>query len=100
MVAVSNYQTFQQQFSGTQGENFPIDYFVFNEHLSQSQAGVAQLPEAMALFSQYFGSYPFQQEKYGMTELGFYGAIENQTTLNNEIITHSLHHNSTIMFLR
>lgn len=100
MVAISNYQTFQQQYSGPQGENFPIDYFVFNEHLSQAQTGVAQLPEVMTLFSEYFGSYPFQQEKYGMTELGFYGAIENQTnTIQNslslswfEISVHELAH--------
>ncbi|MCK4960462.1 MAG: hypothetical protein KAT00_13710, partial [Planctomycetes bacterium] len=70
----------------------PIDYFVFNEHLSQSQAGVAQLPEAITLFSQYFGGYPFQQEKYGMTELGFYGAIENQTnTIQDSLVTVSIH---------
>jgi len=100
MLAISNYQTFQQQYSGVQGENFPIDYFVFNEHLSQAQSGMAQLPEAMALFSQQFGSYPFQQEKYGMTELGYYGAIENQTnTIQNslslswfEVSVHELAH--------
>jgi aminopeptidase N len=86
MVAISNFQTFQQQFTGPQGENFLIDYFVFNEHLSQAQIGVAQLPQAMTLFSHYFGNYPFKQEKYGMTQLGFYGAIENQTnTIQNNM---------------
>jgi len=100
MVAISNFRTFQQQYQGPQGENFPIDYFVFDEHLSQAQSGVAQLPEAMTVFSTHFGSYPFQGEKYGMTELGFYGAIENQTnTIQNslslswfEISVHELAH--------
>jgi len=86
MAAISNYQHFQQIYSGTQGENFPMDYWVFNEHLNQAQAGVAQMPEAMAVYSALFGSYPFQTEKYGMTQLGFYGAIENQTnTITNNM---------------
>jgi aminopeptidase N len=100
MAAISNYQHFQQTYSGSQGENFPIDYYVFNEHLSQAQAGVAQLPEAMRVFSDYFGTYPFHSEKYGMTQLGFYGAIENQTNtiINNmslswfDVSVHELAH--------
>jgi aminopeptidase N len=37
------------------------------------------------MFSNYFGDYPFKNEKYGMTQIGFYGAIENQTNtiINN-----------------
>lgn len=86
MAAISNYEHFQQIYNGTQGENFPMDYYVFSEHLTQAQAGVAQMPQAMAVYSDHFGSYPFQTEKYGMTQLGFYGAIENQTnTITNNM---------------
>jgi len=37
------------------------------------------------VFSELFGVYPFHGEKYGMTQLGYYGAIENQTNtiINN-----------------
>lgn len=85
MAAVSNYVHFQQMYSGANGETFPLDYYVFADHLTDAQAGVADLPQAMDLFSFYFGDYPFAQEKYGMTQLGFYGAIENQTNaiMNN-----------------
>ena len=79
MVAVSNYRDFHQTFVGKQGERFPLDYYVFDEHLSAAQEGVADLPQAMAPFSDLFGRYPFQTEKYGMTQIGFYGSIENQT---------------------
>ncbi len=86
MAAISNYIHFDQTFNVSPLDSFPIDYYVFNEHLSQAQAGVAQLPQAIQLFSDYFGEYPFSNEKYGMTQLGYYGAIENQTnTIQNNM---------------
>jgi hypothetical protein len=71
MVAISNYRSFHQQYLGTLGEDFPINYYVFQEHLSAAQQGVIQLPETVKLFSQLFGPYPFKNEKYAMTQLGF-----------------------------
>jgi aminopeptidase N len=86
MVAISNYRTFRQDYEGGSGESFPIDYSVFDESYDDAQQGVAQMPAAMDLFSSLFGTYPFEREKYGMTELGFYGAIENQTnTITNSL---------------
>jgi len=86
MAAISNYHHFYQFYSGDFGERFPLDYYVFNEDLDASRGGVSQLPEAIRLFSRYFGKYPFSEEKYGMTQLGFYGGIENQTnTIINEM---------------
>ena len=79
MVAVSNYQEFGQNYQGNFDESFPIDYYVFSEHLSDAQDGTQYLPEVMRFFSSLFGPYPFEDEKYGMTQLGFYGGIENQT---------------------
>lgn len=86
MAAISNYRTFQHVFETESRKIFPIDYYVFDDHLSIAQTGVAQLPEAMELFSELFGEYPFADEKYGMTQLGYYGAIENQTnTITNNL---------------
>ncbi|MCB0823933.1 MAG: T9SS type A sorting domain-containing protein [Bacteroidales bacterium] len=86
MAAVSNYVHFQEEFNGTGGESFPLDYYVFEEHFNQAQSGVADLPEVIQFYSDVFGTYPFSNEKYGMTQLGFYGAIENQTnTIQNNL---------------
>jgi aminopeptidase N len=86
MIAVSNYVTFVQDYSDTSGSSFPIIYNVFKEDSAVSVQGVQQLPEAMRLFSRLFGRYPFSSEKYGMTQIGFYGAIENQTnTIQNSL---------------
>jgi aminopeptidase N len=79
MMAISNYSHFQQSFTCQDGEAFPIDYYVFKEHDSTSQIGVTEMPEVMQFYSDIFGKYPFCKEKYAMSELGYYGAIENQT---------------------
>jgi hypothetical protein len=100
MAAISNYVQFGDYFFGTGGEEFPLDYYVFQDDLVPSQQGVEDLPEVIQLFSDKFGIYPFSLEKYGMTQLGFYGAIENQTNtiINNmyaswfDVSVHELAH--------
>ncbi|NPD46923.1 MULTISPECIES: M1 family aminopeptidase [unclassified Lentimicrobium] len=85
MVAISNYEHFQQDFE-MDDMSFPLDYYVFESHLANAQNGVSEMPDAMAFFSEIFGPYPFSDEKYGMTQLGYYGAIENQTnTITNNM---------------
>lgn len=85
MVAISNYEHFQQIYTGSD-YSFPIDYYVFSSHLNDAQNGVAQMPDAIDFFTNIFGPYPFLEEKYGMTQLGYYGAIENQTnTITNNM---------------
>ncbi len=85
MAAISNFVHFQDEFNGTGGENYPLDYYIFNEDLNSAQQGVEDMPAVLQFFSDIYGTYPFCNEKYGMTQLGFYGAIENQTNtiINN-----------------
>jgi aminopeptidase N len=88
MAAVSNYEIISENYTGNYGEQYPLDYYVFEETYSQSLAGIADMPLALDAFSELFGIYPFNEEKYGMTELGYYGAIENQTnTIINNMST-------------
>ncbi len=85
MMAISNYDHFQQVYQDT-NYSFPIDYYVFSSHKAIAQTGVANMPDAIAFFTSIFGPYPFLREKYGMTQLGYYGAIENQTnTITNNM---------------
>jgi aminopeptidase N len=87
MAAISNFVHFQDVFNGTSGESFPLDYYVFEDDLALSQQGVEDMPEVIQFFTDVFGTYPFSNEKYGMTQLGFYGAIENQTnTITNNMM--------------
>lgn len=99
MVAISNYKQFSQTFEGD-GYSFPIDYYVFDSHWDVAHTGVELMPSIIEFFTEIYGPYPFLNEKYGMTQLGYYGAIENQTNtiINNmsidwlHISTHELSH--------
>ena len=85
MIAISNYAQFQQTINDSLG-SYPILYNVFKSDSISSVQGTLQIPDAINFFSDVFGPYPFRQEKYGMTQLGFYGAIENQTnTVQNNL---------------
>ncbi len=79
MCAVSNYQKLQQDYTDPYGNKFPLEYYVFKEHVADARAGTAEMPKVMDFFSNVFGEYPYAKEKYGMTQLGFYSGIENQT---------------------
>jgi aminopeptidase N len=79
MMAISNYSHFQQSSIGPVGETFPLDYYYFRESETASLMGISEMPEVMEFFSDQYGKYPFRKEKYAMSQLGFYGAIENQT---------------------
>lgn len=79
MVAVSNYRKFSQNYTDPLGNTFPIEYYVFEEDLASSQAAAANFPAVMDFFTEKFGPYPFLEEKYAMTQLGFFSGIENQT---------------------
>jgi aminopeptidase N len=79
MMAVSNYKKLQQDYTDPLGNKFPLEYFVFDEHVADAQKGTADMPKVMDFFTNVFGEYPYAKEKYGMTQLGFYSGIENQT---------------------
>ena len=89
MAAISNYRTINQTYTGSTS-TFPLVYYVFDASYAQALAGVAQMPAAFDRYSQLFGDYPFKKEKYSMTELGYFGGIENQTnTIINSMATSS-----------
>lgn len=100
MVAISNYKLIEETYSGN-GYTMPLEYFVFAGDSIDSHQGVSDLPNVISYFSDIFGEYPFKNEKYGMTQLGFYGGIENQTNsiVNNmstssfdNLVVHELAH--------
>ena len=99
MVAISNYVKLEDTYQGP-AYSFPLDYYVFDDHVNEATLGVADVPVMLDFFNELFGPYPFRDEKYGMTQLGYYGGIENQTNsiINNmgigwtDVTVHELAH--------
>jgi len=87
MIAISNYDLIEDVYTNNEGDTIPLDYYVFAEDLEVQKPGVARIPEVIDFFNSLYGFYPFADEKYGMTQLGYYGAIENQTnTITNTMV--------------
>ncbi|MEY4928118.1 MAG: hypothetical protein RI894_2556, partial [Bacteroidota bacterium] len=57
MCAVSNFQKLQQDYTDPYGNKFPLEYYVFKEHVNDAKAGTADMPKVMDFFSTTFGEY-------------------------------------------
>jgi aminopeptidase N len=57
----------------------PLDHLVYNDTNSDLPAGWANVGDNLALFEDWFGPYPFANEKYGHAEFTFGGGMEHQT---------------------
>jgi hypothetical protein len=54
--------------------------YCYPENLSSFQAGTQNVLDALQLYHQYFGDYPFIKEKYGHVQFGWGGGMEHQTS--------------------
>jgi len=100
-IAMTNYSRYDTPFSyqGRDGvpQSTPITHYLYPESLASNKNNLDQTPSIMRLLTDYFGNYPFLQEKYGHAECGFGGGMEHQTissmgTFDTGIITHELAH--------
>jgi aminopeptidase N len=100
-LAATNYVTIEDTYSsGTKA--MPLTHYVFPEDLASAEIAFARTPEMIAAFAARFGEYPFIEEKYGMAEFLFAGAMEHQTLTsygqglvlspNDLIVAHELAH--------
>ena len=78
-VAATVYSKFSQTYTKLAGGTMPIDHYVYPEHLSNAQESFTPLPAMITFFAQKFGEYPFVEDKYGMSEFPWRGAMEHAT---------------------
>lgn len=79
-IATTNYVKFEDTYSSLDGtKQVPIVYYVYPEHESRARENFSVTVDAMKIFAELFGEYPFLDEKYGMAEFPWRGAMEHQT---------------------
>lgn len=79
-VAATNYVKFEETYTALDGvTRMPLVYYVYPEHEATGRQNFAVTSDAMKIFAQLFGEYPFLGEKYGMAEFPWRGAMEHQT---------------------
>ncbi|HEX5131107.1 MAG TPA: M1 family aminopeptidase [Candidatus Krumholzibacteria bacterium] len=75
----------------------PLDHLVYNDTNSQLPGGWSDVGGMLTVFEDWFGPYPFANEKYGHAEFTFGGGMEHQTmssmgTSAPGVVAHELAH--------
>ncbi|UCE18813.1 MAG: hypothetical protein JSV84_00210 [Gemmatimonadota bacterium] len=78
-ICVSNYRIFSHYYAYSDSDSMEVPYYVFPESYNAAQETFEDVVDMIGFLSDRFFEYPFVTEKYAMSEIGFYGAIENQT---------------------
>jgi len=91
-------QNLRQQYGSA---SFPIEHYAFRGSPAyegiNAASGWRLTSEAMAVLEDWFGPYPFAEEKYGNAHVTFRGGMEHQTlssmgNIGIELISHELAH--------
>jgi aminopeptidase N len=77
-MAVTNYEV-QQDTIQLQGRVLPLQQYVYPEYSEGWQSSVADTRRIMRFYEQHIGPYPFRNERYAHTQVGFGGGMEHQT---------------------
>jgi len=94
--AVTNYSVFNNSVQ-LGNITLPMQTYCYPESLASFQSGTQNVLDAMKLFHNNFGDYPFIKEKYGHVQFGWGGGMEHQTatfivSINEGLIAHELGH--------
>ncbi len=103
--SATNYVGWEETYVSKSGRAMDVIFRVFPEDLDAARVDFERTVDMLDLFSGLFGEYPFVEEKYGMAEIVFEGAIEHQTMTGygdflitgdkqfERLVAHELSHN-------
>ena len=94
--AVTNFSVFNNSVQ-LGSVSLPMQTFCYPENLASFQSGTQNVLDALQLYHNNFGDYPFIKEKYGHVQFGWGGGMEHQTStfvvsINEGLIVHELAH--------
>ena len=94
--AVTNYSVFNNSVL-LGSTSLPMQTYCYPESLVSFQNGTQNVLDALQLFHNNFGDYPFIKEKYGHVQFSWGGGMEHQTasfmvSLNESLVAHELGH--------
>ncbi|GAB2831443.1 M1 family aminopeptidase [Ferruginibacter profundus] len=94
--AVTNYAVFNNSVQ-LGNITLPMQTYCYPESQASFQGGTQNVLDALQLFHNTFGDYPFIKEKYGHVQFGWGGGMEHQTStfvvaINESLIAHELGH--------
>ncbi len=79
VMNVAGYEYSEETYVTPQGTTMPVALYAFPEVADQAQDDLAVTPLMIETLAEYFGEYPFIDEKYGNCTANFGGGMEHQT---------------------
>ena len=94
--AVTNFSVFNNSVQ-LGAVNMPMQTYCYPESLASFQSGTQNVLDALQLYHNNYGDYPFIKEKYGHVQFGWGGGMEHQTStfivnIGEGLIAHELAH--------
>ncbi len=77
--AVTNYANFSETYHFNDGDSMPLVFYVYPEDYSDALTDFSNVHYMLDFFNNYFGKYPYSDEKYGMAEFSWRPSMEHQT---------------------
>jgi aminopeptidase N len=96
-LAISNYHIYREWYITSANDSMPVIYYVYPERMDDALAFYDSTVHMIQTYSNRFVQYPFFNEKYGMANFGWGGAMEHQTvssmgSMSFWIVAHELAH--------
>lgn len=97
-LAITDYTYWTETYHFTDGDSMPLEYWMYPGSATDEMIERWNRTEVMMdVFNDLFGEYPFADEKYGMAQFEWGGAMEHQTcssmgSYGENTIAHELAH--------
>jgi aminopeptidase N len=96
-LAISNYTEYKTYFHYSSADSMLVVHYIYPENFSRYKPLLDKTTDALRIFSDRYGLYPFIDQKYGHAEFGWGGGMEHQTltslgSFSESIIAHELAH--------
>ncbi len=98
-ISLAEYEEVFQYFKYSDTDSMPIQNYLYPNQAEENKQILEITPNALKIFSELFGLYPFIKEKYGHAQFSnpYIGGMEHQTIssmryFNKRIIIHELAH--------
>ncbi len=96
--STTNYNTYQLNYTPIAGGSMPVLFYLYPESDNTSNRNAwFKAVDMIYTLRDYYGEYPFVDEKYGMYQCAFGGGMEHQTftaqgTFSERVTVHELGH--------
>ncbi|NQV30816.1 MAG: T9SS type A sorting domain-containing protein [Candidatus Marinimicrobia bacterium] len=97
-LAITEYEYWVDTYHFADGDSMPLEYWMYPSYATDTNVDRWNLTgNMMAIYDEAYGEYPFSNEKYGMAQFGWGGAMEHQTcssmgSSGENTIAHELAH--------